>query len=157
MLRLRGWMQAFSSCDGWRRLSGPGVWASHCGASLVEHRLQSAGSVGVVHGFSSSLACGIFLDQESNPCPLPWQANSYPMCHQGGPWHLYYHTTQRGFNTWTLEVWLCMQRVWNKMHAFMHRKLSQLMTTCVSFYLILSLQNPAPFPLYSLQSDYDMW
>ena len=88
-------MQAFSSCDGWRRLSGPGVWASHCGASLVEHRLQSAGSVGVVHGFSSSLACGIFLDQESNPCPLPWQANSYPMCHQGGPWHLYYHTTQR--------------------------------------------------------------
>ena len=24
-------MQAFSSCDEWRRLSGCGVWASHCG------------------------------------------------------------------------------------------------------------------------------
>ena len=36
-------------------------------ASLIgEHRLQSTGSVVVAHGFSCSVACGIFLDQGSN-------------------------------------------------------------------------------------------
>ena len=47
-------------------------------ASLVEERrlwahwlqqLQLAGSAVVAHGLSSSMACGIFLDQGSNPCP----------------------------------------------------------------------------------------
>ena len=52
---------------------------SSCGmrASVVVARgLQSAGSVVVVHGLSCSAACGIFLDQDSNPCPLHWQADS---------------------------------------------------------------------------------
>ena len=46
-----------------------------------------------MHGLSCSLACGIFPDQGSNPCPLHWQADSYPLCHQGSPlnvmstWH----------------------------------------------------------------------
>ena len=31
------------------------------------------------------MACGISLDQESNPCPLHWQADSYPLDHQGSP------------------------------------------------------------------------
>ena len=31
------------------------------------------------------MACGIFLDQGSNPCPLPWQADSYPLYQQGSP------------------------------------------------------------------------
>ena len=53
-------------------------------ASLVaEHGLQSAGSVVVAHGLSCSAACGIFLDQDSNPCPLHWQADSQPLRHQG--------------------------------------------------------------------------
>ena len=30
-------------------------------------------------------ACGIFLDQGSNLCPLHWQADSYPLDHQGSP------------------------------------------------------------------------
>ena len=30
-------------------------------------------------------ACGIFLDQGSNPCPLHWQADSLPLRHQGSP------------------------------------------------------------------------
>ena len=30
-------------------------------------------------------ACGIFPDQGSNLCPLYWQADSYPLYHQGGP------------------------------------------------------------------------
>ena len=41
------------------------------------------GSVIVAHGLSCSTACGIFLDQELNPCPLHWQVNSKPLDHQG--------------------------------------------------------------------------
>ena len=37
---------------------------------LVALRLYSHGSVIVVHGVSYSKACGIFLDQGLNPCPL---------------------------------------------------------------------------------------
>ena len=38
---------------------------------VVEHRFLSAGSV-----LSSSPACGIFLDQGSNLCPLHWQVDA---------------------------------------------------------------------------------
>ena len=31
-------------------------------------------------GLSCSVACGIFLDQGLNPCPLHWQADSYNHC-----------------------------------------------------------------------------
>ena len=44
-----------------------------------------AGSVVVAHGPSCSAACGIFPDQGSNWCPLHWQADSQPLCHQGSP------------------------------------------------------------------------
>ena len=53
----------FSSC---------GTWVSSCGSRAS----QSAGSVVVVHGLSCSVACGIFPDQGSKPCPLHWQADS---------------------------------------------------------------------------------
>ena len=46
---------------------------------------RRAGSVVVAHGPSRSVACGIFPDQGSNPCPLHWQADSQPLCHQGSP------------------------------------------------------------------------
>ena len=46
---------------------------------------RCAGSVVVAHGPSCSTACGIFPDQGSNPCPLHWQADSQPLCHQGSP------------------------------------------------------------------------
>ena len=46
---------------------------------------RRAGSVFVVHGPSCSVACGIFPDQGSNPCPLHWQADSQPLHHQGNP------------------------------------------------------------------------
>ena len=46
-------------------------------ASVVVARgLQSVGSVVVAHGLSCSAACGIFPDQDLNPCPLHWQADS---------------------------------------------------------------------------------
>ena len=37
----------------------------------------------MVHGLSCSVACGIFPDQGSNPCPLHRQADSSPLHHQG--------------------------------------------------------------------------
>ena len=46
---------------------------------------RRAGSVVVAHGPSCSVACGILSDQGSNPCPLHWQADSQPLCHQGSP------------------------------------------------------------------------
>ena len=53
----------FSSC---------GAWAS----VVVARGLQSTGSVVVAHGLSYSVACGIFVDQGLNSCPLHWQADS---------------------------------------------------------------------------------
>ena len=46
---------------------------------------RRTGSVVVAHGLSCSVACGIFPDQGSNPCPLHWQADSQPLRHQGSP------------------------------------------------------------------------
>ena len=46
---------------------------------------RRSGSVIVAHGPSCSVACGIFPDQGSNPCPLHWQAGSQPLRHQGSP------------------------------------------------------------------------
>ena len=46
---------------------------------------RRAGSAIVAHGPSRSAACGIFLDQGLNPCPLHWQADSQPLRHQGSP------------------------------------------------------------------------
>ena len=43
------------------------------------------GSVFVAHGLSCSVACGIFLDQELNLCPLHWQVDSCPLYHQESP------------------------------------------------------------------------
>ena len=46
---------------------------------------RRAGPVIVAHGPSCSVACGIFPDRGSNPCPLHWQADSQPLRHQGSP------------------------------------------------------------------------
>ena len=46
---------------------------------------RRAGSVVVAHRPSCSVACGIFPDQGSNPCPPHWQADSQPLRHQGSP------------------------------------------------------------------------
>ena len=62
-----------------------GARASHCGgfsccgAGALGARASvvvAHGSVVVAHGLSCFAACGIFLDQGSNPCPLHWQADS---------------------------------------------------------------------------------
>ena len=46
---------------------------------------RRAGSATVAHGPSCSVACGIFPDQGSNPCPPHRQADSQPLRHQGSP------------------------------------------------------------------------
>ena len=52
---------------------------------VVEHGSRRTGSVVVARGLSCSVACGIFPDQGSNPCPLHRQADSEPLRHQGSP------------------------------------------------------------------------
>ena len=42
-------------------------------------------SVVVACGLSCSVEGGIFLDQESKPCPLLWEADSLPLSHQRSP------------------------------------------------------------------------
>ena len=86
MLGLRFCARAFSSCG------EGGHSSSRCtGLSLSQPLLlrstgsRRAGSVVVAHRPSCSTACGIFPDQGSNPCPLHWQADSQPLCHQGSP------------------------------------------------------------------------
>ena len=64
------------------------AWASHCGgfsccrAQAVSAKasvVAAAGSVVVAQELSSCTACGIFPDQASDPRPLHWQADLYPL------------------------------------------------------------------------------
>ena len=73
-------------------LQHPGF--SLCGSSCcTAQALDSWASVVAAHGLSRgvglgcSKACAIFPDQGSNRCPLHWQADSYPPCHQGSRGH----------------------------------------------------------------------
>ena len=78
--------RAFSSCGKrgplFIAVRGPFTTAASPVAEhrLQMHRLSSCGSQP-----SCSVACGIFPDQGSNPCPLHWQADSQPLRHQGSP------------------------------------------------------------------------
>ena len=66
--------RAFSSCRDYSllRCAGISLWWLLLLRSTGSRR---AGSVVVPHGLSYSTACGTFLDQGSNRCPL-WQADS---------------------------------------------------------------------------------
>ena len=63
---------------------------SRCSSRALERWLSSSGAQ----------ACGIFPDQESNPFPMCWQADSYPLSYQGSPcvpfnsWNLTYEVAQ---------------------------------------------------------------
>ena len=56
-------------------------------ASLVaEYGLKAPWASEVaVSGLSCSSSHGIFLDQEANPCPLNWHADSQPQDQHGSP------------------------------------------------------------------------
>jgi len=53
--------------------------------TVVYGLLIAVASLVVAHGFTCPMACGFFPDQESDPCPLHWQADSQPLDHQGSP------------------------------------------------------------------------
>ena len=85
--------QAFSGCSEWGLLFSCGVQASHCGgfSCCRAHALDTWASVVVAQALSCSSACGIFPDQGSNPCPLHWQADSYPLYHLGSHIPIFIH------------------------------------------------------------------
>ena len=68
---------------------------------------RRASSTIVAHGSSRSVACGIFLDQGSNPCPLHWQADSQPLRHQGSPIYfldVFVYILNRNFKTTIIKI-----------------------------------------------------
>ena len=74
---VHGLLFAVASCGAWA-LGHAGF--SSCSSWTLEHRLKV-----VIQGLSCSAACGIFMDQGSNPCFLHWQANSLLLSHQESP------------------------------------------------------------------------
>ena len=74
----------FSSC-GKQGLLSSDTQASHCFSCCVAQALGCVGSVVVACRPSCSAACGIFLDQGSNPCLLHWQVDFLPLNCQGSP------------------------------------------------------------------------
>ena len=78
------------------------LWASRglliAVASLVsEHRLSAHVLQSLEHTALVHKACGVFLAQGWNPCPLHWQADSYPLYHQGSPTSI--------FTYWKSSMW----------------------------------------------------
>lgn len=111
MLGLRRCVWAFFSCGEREPPSSWGAWASPCGGfsgcgaralGTRAQRLRLPGSrhmgfsgcgsqapgrglISCVHGLRFPAACGTFLDQRLNPCPLHLQAGSLPLSHRGSP------------------------------------------------------------------------
>ena len=59
---------------------------------IVVHGLLIAVSSLVEHKLSCLMACGIFPGQGLNLCVLHWQADSYPLRHQGSPICSYFYS-----------------------------------------------------------------
>ena len=74
--------QALSSCSKWGLLF-VAMWGSLGAAAFLVagHRRMGFRSCGSQAQLPA--ASGVFLDQESNLCPLPWQTDSQPLDHQG--------------------------------------------------------------------------
>ena len=81
-----GWVGCLAAAVGGVPLP-PSARASHGGAFSCcgPQALGVWASVVVAHGLRGSVARGTFVDKGSHPCPLCWQADSYPLCHQGSP------------------------------------------------------------------------
>ena len=86
--------QSLLLCTGFSlvAVSGGFSLAVVCGLLLLLSMCSGVGglqeyssSLLVACGLSCSEACGISPDRELNPCPLHWQVDSYPLCHQGSP------------------------------------------------------------------------
>ena len=91
-LGFRCFAQVFSSCGEWGLLRH-GALTSHCGGFPC-CRAQAPGaraSAAAGCRLSCAPACGIFLDQGLDCCPLHWQVDSYPIATRKSPplsfWH----------------------------------------------------------------------
>ena len=71
---------------------------------VVAPGLESVGSVVAAHRLSCSVACGILPDQGSILCPLHWQADSYPLYHQGSPACVILNSVIRMFTSLSLAA-----------------------------------------------------
>ena len=78
---------------------------THCSAFSCwgAQALGCLGSVVVAHRLSHSKVCGLFLDQELNPRPLPWQAHSCQLYHQGSP--IVFFSVKKIYNKNILFYW----------------------------------------------------
>ena len=76
-----------SSCSEQGLLSVCGAQASPCGGFSCSGAkvLGRAGFSSCVHRLSCTTACGIFPDQELNPCPLHSKTFCLPWAYQGSP------------------------------------------------------------------------
>ena len=85
------------------------AWVSHygdfscCRQSTGSRR---AGSVVMVHRLSCFTVYGMFLDQGLNPCPLYWQADCYPLYHQGSSHCLFLYTKFVGTQPYSFIYYL---------------------------------------------------
>ena len=61
----------------------------HVGSIVAVPRLESTGSIVVVHRLSCSAACGVFSDLGSNLCLLLWQVESFTTKSSGKPRVIY--------------------------------------------------------------------
>ena len=86
VLGVRCFVRAFSSCGEWGLPFSGGAWAPHCGsfspcgARVLGTQAQQLRLTGLVAAQPVEI-----LDQGSNLCALYWQADSYPLHHQGSP------------------------------------------------------------------------
>ena len=84
--------RAFPSLQRARAALHCGAQASHSSAFCC--RAAALGCVGSnscgsrLRSYGARAACGIFPDKGLNPCPVHWQVDPYPLCHQGSPQHL---------------------------------------------------------------------
>ena len=60
-------------------------WFVYNDANSMLGNTVDSPSFAVVTFVGISLPRGMWYDQGPNPCFLHWQADSYPLCHQGSP------------------------------------------------------------------------
>ena len=135
VLGLHFCVRAFYSCG------NRGHSSSRCtGLSLLRPLLlRSTGSrhtslVIVAHGPSCPMACGIFPDQGSNLCPLHWQADSHPLCHQGSPVGRFLITVSIsllviGLFIFSISSWFSLGRLYLSRNLYISSRLSILLTS----------------------------
>ena len=86
MLRCAGFLQSQRAGAAFRRSTRASrcsvLWSTGSRVCGLQ-QLKAVGSKVAASSFRCSAACGVFSDQGLNPCPLHWQADSYPLYLQG--------------------------------------------------------------------------